>query len=660
MTPPVELRTLVLGGTRSGKSRHAEDLFGDAPAVRYLATARRVPGDAEWDARIAEHTARRPAGWTTEEVGGTALAEALTRPGPVLVDDLATWLTGVLDDAGAWDAATVPAAVGEAVDGLVAAVAAAPGPLVLVSAETGLGVVPQTRAGRLFRDRLGELNAALARVCGEVVLVVAGRALPLPADAAAAAAGPGTPRAARPVMRARQVGAGSSVTGAPPADPAGAAAEPAPVGGAPAVPAEPGSAGPAVAASSVPEVPGDPAASEVADPAGDVAGTPAGVPGAVVPATGAAAGAVAGASVTDEPDSGVEIVPVAVGRPDTRSRREAVALVERLAAPTGGLGRLGELGVWLASCQGTCPPQPPARPRVVLLAADHGIAANGVSAYPPEVSALRATAAAAGRLPVAVAARAAGATVRTVDVGLVSGAEGAEPGWLVAHGSGRIDREDALSEERATAAWLTGRRLADSEIDAGADVLVPATLAVGATTPAATLVAALTGAEPVAVVGRASGIDDRAWMRKAVAVRDALRRARPYLRDPLGLLRTVGGIDLLVLAGFLARAAERKVPAVLDGLAVGAAALLADELAPGAKDWWLAAQPSTEPAATLVLEQLSLVPVLDLAVRTEDGTAAVTALPLLTTAARLLAETGSAEDTGVVTGDVTAPAGAGR
>ncbi|WP_158071504.1 bifunctional adenosylcobinamide kinase/adenosylcobinamide-phosphate guanylyltransferase [Pseudonocardia sp. Ae717_Ps2] len=620
MTPPVELRTLVLGGTRSGKSRHAEELLEGLPcdaAVRYLATGRRIPGDTDWDARIAAHAARRPAHWTTEEVVGTELATALARPGPVLVDDLATWLTGVLDDAGAWAAPVVPAGVDAAVDGLVSAVAAAPGPLVLVSAETGLGVVPDTRAGRLFRDRLGELNAAVARVCDDVVLVVAGRALALPPGGTA-----GTPAVA-----------------------------PAPVTEVPA------------AETPEPEVPAAGiAATEVADPAGDVAGTPAGVPGAVVPATGAAAGAVAGAAPTPDSvsESDVEIVPVTVGRPDSRSCREAVALVDGLAMPTGGLGRLGELGVWLASCQGVCPPQAPVRARVLLLAADHGIAANGVSAYPPEVSAVRATAAAAGRLPVTVAARAAGATVRVVDVGLVSGAEGAEPGWLVAHGTGRIDREDALDGERATTAWLTGRRLADAEIDAGADLLIPATLAVGVTTPAATLVAAVTGAEPVAVVGRASGIDDRAWMRKAVAIRDALRRARPHLRDPLALLRTVGGTDLIVLAGFLARAAERKVPAVLDGLAVGAAALLADELAPGAKDWWVAAQPSTEPAATLVLEHLSLVPLLDLAVRTEDGTAAVTALPLLVTAARLLAETGTARDTGVVPGDVTAAAGAGR
>lgn len=172
------MRTLVLGGTRSGKSRHAEDLLPDDVAVRYLATARRRPGDAEWDARLDAHRARRSPAWTTVESPDVA---ALVRAGgsPLLVDDLATWLTGVLDDAGAWDLATVPPRVGEQVDALVDAVAAAPGRVVLVSAEVGLGVVPGTRAGRVFRDELGALNAALAAVCDEVLLLVAGLALRL-------------------------------------------------------------------------------------------------------------------------------------------------------------------------------------------------------------------------------------------------------------------------------------------------------------------------------------------------------------------------------------------------------------------------------------------------------------------------------------------------
>ena len=164
-------RTLVLGGTRSGKSRYAEDLLPAHAPVRYLATARRHPADPEWDARIDVHRARRPPGWTTLEepdVAGIVRAGG----GPLLVDDLATWLTGVLDDAGAWDSPAVD--VSGPVDALVEAVRDGPGDVVLVSAEVGLGVVPATRAGRLFRDELGALNAALAAVCDEVLLLVAG------------------------------------------------------------------------------------------------------------------------------------------------------------------------------------------------------------------------------------------------------------------------------------------------------------------------------------------------------------------------------------------------------------------------------------------------------------------------------------------------------
>ncbi len=169
----------MLGGARSGKSAHAEGLLPDGPAV-YLATARRFPGDAEWDARIAAHVARRPPAWRTVEAPDTdaVVAALAAAEGPVLLDDVATWLTGALDDAGAWEGGATELAVARADrDRLVAAVASCPARLLLVSAEVGLGVVPATRSGRLFRDELGAVNASLAEVCSAVLLLVAG--LPL-------------------------------------------------------------------------------------------------------------------------------------------------------------------------------------------------------------------------------------------------------------------------------------------------------------------------------------------------------------------------------------------------------------------------------------------------------------------------------------------------
>jgi nicotinate-nucleotide--dimethylbenzimidazole phosphoribosyltransferase len=332
----------------------------------------------------------------------------------------------------------------------------------------------------------------------------------------------------------------------------------------------------------------------------------------------------------------------AVTAPDVDARRAAVARHTELDVPDGALGRLAELGVWLAGAQGACPPRPLARPRLVVIAGDHGIAAAGVSAHSPGDTTRQVTAVREHAAPVSVLATVAGVSVRVVDVALDTDAGERH---RVRRGSGRIDREDALTGDQTEKAFAVGRALADEEVDAGADLLVPASLGVGATTPAATLVAALTNTEPVAVIGRGSGIDDAGWMRKAAAVRDALRRARPHVRDPLALLRVAGGADIAALTGFCVQAALRRTPVLLDGLVVGAAALLADELAKGARDWWLYAQRSPDPAMALVEEHLGLSPVLDLGVRLGDGTGAMTAVPLLQMAARLLGEVGA--ETGV-------------
>lgn len=339
----------------------------------------------------------------------------------------------------------------------------------------------------------------------------------------------------------------------------------------------------------------------------------------------------------------------AVIAPDVDARRAAVARHTELAVPAGALGSLAELGVWLAAAQGSCPPRPPARPRVVVVAADHGIAGAGVSAHSAGTTSRQVGAVREHTAPVAVLAPVAGLSVRVVDVALDhdatdDAADDVTDRYRVRRGSGRIDREDALTADEVDRAVAVGRALADEEVDAGADLLVPASLGVGASTPASVLVAALTGAEPVAVIGRGSGIDDDGWMRKAAAVRDALRRARPHTRDPLALLRVAGGADLAVLTGFCLQAALRRTPVLLDGLVVGAAALLADELAPRARDWWLMAQLSPEPAMALVVEHLDLMPVLDLGIRLGDGTGAVTVVPLLQMAARLLAETATTAD----------------
>jgi adenosylcobinamide kinase/adenosylcobinamide-phosphate guanylyltransferase len=166
------MRVLVTGGVRSGKSAHAEGLLVDRPAVTYVA-AGPVPGpdDLEWVTRVAAHTARRPAHWSTVE--STDLPAVLGGNEPFLVDCLGTWLTTQLDELG-WDEQELPARV----DALVDAVAGC-SDLVIVTNEVGAGVVPEHRSGRIFRDQLGLLNQRVAAVCDQVHLVVAGRVLVL-------------------------------------------------------------------------------------------------------------------------------------------------------------------------------------------------------------------------------------------------------------------------------------------------------------------------------------------------------------------------------------------------------------------------------------------------------------------------------------------------
>lgn len=177
---PVPRRTLVLGGARSGKSVTAERLLQAEPAVTYVATGA-VPSatDPEWRARVRLHQDRRPAGWSTCETTDVA---AVLRDAhqPLLIDCFGTWITAVLDDAGAWDGrAAWRSAVDERVSDLVAAWKASPVTVVAVSNEVGWGVVPATASGRLFRDELGRLNATLAAASERVLLVVAGRELDL-------------------------------------------------------------------------------------------------------------------------------------------------------------------------------------------------------------------------------------------------------------------------------------------------------------------------------------------------------------------------------------------------------------------------------------------------------------------------------------------------
>jgi nicotinate-nucleotide--dimethylbenzimidazole phosphoribosyltransferase len=340
-----------------------------------------------------------------------------------------------------------------------------------------------------------------------------------------------------------------------------------------------------------------------------------------------------------------------ISPPDAEAEAAARARQDTLTKPRGALGRLEDLSVWVAACQGHCPPRQFERARVVVFAGDHGVARSGVSAYPPEVTAQMVANIDGGGAAINALAGVAGATVRVVDLAVDADALSERiGGHKVRRGSGDISVEDALTADETAAAIAAGQQIADEEVDGGADLLIAGDMGIGNTTAAAVLVAAITEAEPVAVVGFGTGIDDAGWARKTAAVRDALFRAQkelPVLRDPAGLLRCCGGADLAAMAGFCAQAAVRRTPLLLDGMAVTAAALVAEHLAPGARLWWQAGHRSTEPGHALALAALRLDPIVDLRMRLGEGTGATVALPVLRAAVTALSSMATFTEAGV-------------
>ncbi len=335
--------------------------------------------------------------------------------------------------------------------------------------------------------------------------------------------------------------------------------------------------------------------------------------------------------------------------PSAEARTQASDRQACLTKPAGSLGRLEAIGEWIAACQDRCPPAPLTRPRVVVFAGDHGVAAHGVSAYPIEVTRQMVANIIAGGAAINAIAEVAGATVRVVDICVASDTDPSVSAHKVRRSSGSIDREDALSEDEVLAAIDAGRAIADEEVDGGADLLIAGDMGIGNTTAATALIAALTDTEPVAAVGRGTGIDDAGWARKTAAIRDAMRRARPVVKDPIALLRVAGGADIAALAGFVAQAAHRRTPVILDGLVVTAAALVAEESARGAREWWIAGHRSSEPAHSLALRHLRIEPLLELDMRLGEGSGALVALPLIHAAIATLTSMTTFAEAGVST-----------
>jgi len=322
--------------------------------------------------------------------------------------------------------------------------------------------------------------------------------------------------------------------------------------------------------------------------------------------------------------------------------------MDRKVKPPGSLGRLEALAVRLAVLQETVEPEMD-RGRILIFAADHGVTAEGVSAYPREVTAQMVRAFASGGAAITVLARTLGLEVEVVDVGV--DAELPElPGVVTARvrrGSRNFVHEPAMGGEELEAALEAGRAAARRAAEAGANAVGLGDMGIGNTTAAAALISALTGASPAETVGRGTGVDDRGLAVKRAVVETALRLHASHLSHPRSALAAVGGLEIAALAGAAIEAARLRRAVLVDGFISTAAALAAVRLDPEIRPALFYSHRSAEAGHGLALTVLGASPILDLGMRLGEGTGSALAFPILKAAAAILREMATFSQAGV-------------
>jgi nicotinate-nucleotide--dimethylbenzimidazole phosphoribosyltransferase len=326
---------------------------------------------------------------------------------------------------------------------------------------------------------------------------------------------------------------------------------------------------------------------------------------------------------------------------------ETQRVFDRKTKPRGSLGALEELAVRIGALQGVAVPTRP-ECAIVVAAADHGVAAEGVSAYPQEVTAQMVANFAAGGAAINVLAREVEARLVVVDAGVVTPASAPEVRSLrFGAGTASITRGPAMDRATAEAALGAGRSLAGELAGDGFGLIGVGEMGIGNTTAAAALCAALLPVAPAAVCGPGTGLDAEGVARKVATVTRALEMNRVDAADPVGVLAALGGFEIALLAGVMLGCRAARVPVVLDGFITGAAALVAAAIDPAAVEAMIAGHRSPEPGHALVLERLGLEPLLELSLRLGEGTGAALALPIVRSAIALLNDMASFDEAGV-------------
>ncbi len=334
---------------------------------------------------------------------------------------------------------------------------------------------------------------------------------------------------------------------------------------------------------------------------------------------------------------------------DAAAAAAARARLDSLTKPPGSLGQLEDLAVRLAGITGD-PLPAVARRAVIVLAADHGVTSQGVSAYPREVTAQMLANFAAGGAAINVLARRAGARVVVVDIGVDAEPVPGVVTQKVMRGTHDMSRGPAMRRDEAERAIEIGIDLLRDEHERGLDVIATGDMGIGNTTASSAITSVLTGSAVRSVTGRGTGLDDAALERKAAVIERALAVNAPDPSDPLDVLAKVGGLEIAGLVGVILAARARRIPVVLDGYISGAAALVAAALHPHVAEGLIAGHRSAEPGHVAALRTLGLRPILELELRLGEGTGAVLAMPLLDAAIAVLREMATFESAGVSRG----------
>jgi nicotinate-nucleotide--dimethylbenzimidazole phosphoribosyltransferase len=322
--------------------------------------------------------------------------------------------------------------------------------------------------------------------------------------------------------------------------------------------------------------------------------------------------------------------------------------LDSLTKPPGSLGRLEDLALWYALCRAE--PLPPAPLKgLVVFCGDHGVTAEGVSAYPSEVTAQMAVNFSAGGAAINVLCRWLGIAATVVDVGVASELPtGLELRYRkVAPGTRNFAAECAMTDAQRDRALEVGVEMADELADHGLTLLAAGEMGIGNTTAAAALGAALTGHSPDALAGPGAGVDAAGRARKAAVIEMALSLHSLTDRDPLRALACVGGLEIAAMTGFYLGSAARRVPAVVDGFIATSAALAAVRIEPKTLAYLAFGHRSAEPGHQLLLDALGAAPLLDLGMRLGEGTGAALAMSMVESALALYRGMATFESAGV-------------